>query len=64
MLEAADGVTNTYPPLNAPTGFRTGNGETSANLRGEVWKLRVAFNVAAGVDKRMAGLRMRVAIAV
>jgi hypothetical protein len=33
-LQAAE--IKTYPPLNAPTGFRTGKGVASANLREDV----------------------------
>lgn len=52
----------TDPPLNAPTGFRTGRGAaTSANLRVDVWKLRVV-RAAEGEERRIAGLSMRVAI--
>lgn len=49
----------THPPLNAPTGFRTGNGVTSANLRADVVKPRTAV----GVDNvRIAAGRTRAAI--
>jgi hypothetical protein len=52
---------STDPPLNAPTGFRTGRGvAASANLREEVWKLRDSW-IVAGVEEteRIAGNRMR-----
>jgi hypothetical protein len=55
----------TYPPLNAPTGFRDGNAAAaSASLCEEVWKLRVARKAAEGEKARIAGDSMRDAIVV
>lgn len=56
-------IMGTDPPLKAPTGFFTGKGVTSANLRVDVWKLRVARTATEGVERvRIAGERMREAI--
>jgi hypothetical protein len=45
----------TYPPLNAPTGFRTGNCTASASL----WE-EVKFRITDGEERlRIAGLRRR-----
>lgn len=57
-------LNTTYPPLKAPTGFRTGNGvTTSASLLDDVWKLLVVRRAAEGVARaRMAGDSMRDAI--
>lgn len=55
----------TNPPLNAPTGFRTGNGvTTSASLLDEVWKLLVVRRAAEGVEMavRIEGSSIRDAI--
>lgn len=54
----------TYPPLNAPTGFRTGNGvTTSASLLDEVWKLLAVRRAADGVARaHIAGESIRDAI--
>lgn len=53
----------TDPPLNAPTGFRTGKGVASWNLRAELWKLRVMRREAEGdVRRRIAGEKLREAI--
>ncbi len=49
---------HTDPPLKAPTGFRTGKGVASANLRAEVVKLRVVDDAETA---RITG-RMREAI--
>jgi hypothetical protein len=55
----------TYPPLNAPTGFRAGNAAAaSASLCEEVWKLRVVRRAAEEEIARIAGDSMRDAIAV
>lgn len=55
---------STDPPLKAPTGFRTGKGAASVNLREDEWKLRAARRVAAGEDAaRIIGDRRRDAIA-
>ena len=55
----------THPPLNAPTGFRTGRGTASASLREDVWKLRVVRRVAEGsIVARIAGARIRDAMVV
>lgn len=51
-----------YPPRNAPTGFLTGNGVTSASVRGELWKLRSAETGAEKGRMRSAGERRRDAI--
>ena len=54
----------TYPPLKAPTGFRTGKGIASANRRGDVWKLRDMRREADGVEmRRIDGRRVRDAMA-
>ena len=52
----------TNPLLKAPTGLRAGSGETSCNLRAEVWKLRTAGRVE--LTRRMAGERILDAIVV
>jgi hypothetical protein len=55
----------TYPPLNAPTGFRAGNAAAaSASLCEEVWKLRVVRRAAEEEIARIAGDSMRAAIVV
>jgi hypothetical protein len=56
----------TYPPLNAPTGFRAGNAAAaSASLCEEVWKLRrVVRRATEGEVARIAGDSMRDAIVV
>jgi hypothetical protein len=55
----------TYPPLNAPTGFRAGNAAAaSASLCEEVWKLRDVRRAAEGEIARIAGDSMRDAIVV
>ena len=43
LAQSFCGKDKTDPPLNAPTGFRAGNGVASANLSEDVWKLRVAM---------------------
>lgn len=62
MTRAGQREKETYPPLKAPTGLRTGS-TTSAILREEVWKLRVVRRAEEGEEReRMAGERMRAAI--
>ena len=55
----------TYPPLNAPTGFRAGNAAAaSASLCEEVWKLRVVRRAAEEERAWIAGDSIRDAIVV
>ena len=58
-------ISCTHPPLNAPTGFLTGKGAaTSASLREDVWKLRVARIAVEGEERaRIDGDRIRDAMA-
>ena len=54
----------TNPPRKAPTGFRTGKGVASANLRDEVWKLRDVRRAADDEEiRRVDGKRIRDAMA-
>lgn len=56
----------TYPPLKAPTGFRTGSGVfTSASLREDEAKLRDVFKTVEGEGRlRNAGVKTRGSIVV
>ena len=51
----------THPPLNAPTGLRTGSGTASASVRDETWNDRVVRMLAEG-EARIACAKMRDAI--
>jgi hypothetical protein len=59
ITSAGKETIKTDPPLNAPTGFRTGNGVASASRLADVWKLR-AVELPAMVRK--AGETIRDAI--
>lgn len=54
----------TNPPLNAPTGFRGGNGIASASLLEDVWNLRLRIRVKGKKveERRVAAGKSRNAI--